>query len=351
MKVFIWTKFVDSLYRKEGYIGGIAIQMNNWAEIFAQKGWDVFSLSTKEKREYNKITFLRYPSVRFIGIFIEWFLSMYYILTKRPDIIITRGASRNTLPLALFSKVTKSKLVFFGASDSDFIIGEELINSDKNKVLYRNGLKKIKYVVAQNEKQQSLLKDNYGEKNCIIIPNIWPTGVVTKQKKDIDFLWVSNFRDLKRPEWFIKLAQENPQYKFAMIGGSTDRVLYNKCEQAAKEIPNLAFLGKKSLDETNEYFKQARCFICTSTMEGFPNTFLQAWSNNIPVLTTFSPSKLVEKHSLGVVVTKYDEMKEELSKILEETSYKAKQEAIKNYFESSHSPASMYNKLIQMLSL
>ena len=351
MKVFIWTTFVDSLYRKEGNIGGLAIQMKNWAEIFAQKGWEVYSLSTKEKREYNNISFLHFPNVRFIGILIEWLLTMFYILTKKPDVIITRGAARSTLPLALFSKITKAKLVFFGASDSDFIIGEELINTKNNKALYRKGLKKIKYVVAQNEKQQSLLKKNYGEKTSIIIPNIWPAGVVAEQEKDIDFLWVSNLRDLKRPEWFVKLAQENPQYRFAMIGGSADRELYNRCEQTANEIPNLAFLGKKSLDETNEYFKQARCFVCTSTMEGFPNTFLQAWSNNIPVLTTFSPSELVEKHSLGVVVTEYDEMKEELCNILEEASYKAKQEAIKNYFEASHSPASMYNKLMQMLGI
>lgn len=351
MKVFIWTSFVDLLYRKEGNIGGLAIQMKNWAEVFAQKGWKVFSLSLKEKREYNNISFLRHYNVRFIGIFVEWFMAMYYTLTKRPDVIIMRAASRSTLPLAIFAKMVKAKLVFFGASDSDFIIGEELVNSKNDKIQHRKGLNRIKYVVAQNEKQKSLLEKNYGKKECIIIPNIWWADAVAEQEKDIDFLWVSNFRGLKRPEWFIKLAQEHPEYKFTMIGGPYEKDLYVNCEQAAKEIPNLDFLGKKSLDETNEYFKRARCFICTSTMEGFPNTFLQAWSSNIPVLTTFSPSELVEKHSLGTVVSEYDEMKEELKKILEETSYKAKQEAIKNYFEKSHSPLSMYDKLMKMLNI
>lgn len=351
MKVFIWTTFVDKLYRNDGNPGGLAIQMSYWAQIFAQKGWKVYSLSEREQRVYNNISFLKYPNIRYIGIFIEFLLSFYYVLVKRPRVIIARGASRNTYYLSLWARLVKAKLVFFGASNSDFIIGEELIHAERDKILYRKGLKRIDYIVAQNEEQKNLALSNYGVKTCIIIPNIWPASRNYKSDKDIDFLWVSNFRELKRPDWFIRLAKENSQYKFTMVGSRYDKGLYETCEKEAEKIPNLNFLGGKPFCEVNEIFTHARCFICTSTMEGFPNTFLQAWSNNIPVLSTFTPSNLIEEYNLGIWVTEYEEINKSLSQILDSEQYKEKQIAIDKYFSNAHSPERMYNKLIQMLDI
>lgn len=351
MKVFIWTTFVDKLYRNDGNPGGLAIQMSYWAQVFAQKGWKVYSLSEKEQKEYNNIFFLKYPNLRYVGIFIEFLLSLYYIVVKKPKVIIARGASRNTFYLSLWARLVNARLVFFGASNSDFIVGEELIHAERDRKLYRKGIKRIDYIVAQNEQQKQLALENYGEKKCIIIPNIWPANNNGTSDKDIDFLWVSNFRELKRPDWFIKLAKDNPQYRFTMVGGNADKVLFEACEKEAAEIPNLEFLGGRPFDEVNEIFTHARCFVCTSTMEGFPNTFLQAWSNNIPVLSTFAPSDLIQRHNLGIIVTKYDEMNENIPQIMDSKNYNEKQKAIKEYFANAHSPEKMYDKLIQMLDI
>lgn len=348
-KVIFWTAAIDNLYRNVGNIGGIAIQMSYWAKEFASNGWKVYSLSQSSKREVNGITFLKLPNARYIGIFIELFLSFYYILTIKPDVIIVRGASRNLAYLSLWCKLTNTKIVLFGASNSDFIPGEEILPTDRDKKLYRFGLKRINYVVAQNNEQKKLLQNNFGNKKCIIIPNIWPSNSNNLQEKDIDFLWVSNFRALKRPEWFIKLAKENTQYSFTIIGAASEKALYDKCKEEAKGISNLSFLGGKSFEEVNHYFSRARCFVCTSTMEGFPNTFLQAWSNCVPVLTTFTPSGLIEKHNLGIVVESYGEMNKELKTILKEDNYKQKRQAIDLYFNEAHSPAKMYDKLMQLL--
>lgn len=350
-KVIFWTTAIDNLYRNIGNIGGIAIQMNYWSKEFVANNWDVYSLSQNSRRVFNDIKFLKLPQIRYVGILIEIFLSLYYILTIRPKILIIRGAARNISYLSLWCKLTKTKFVFFGASNSDFIPGEEILPSNKDKKLYRNGLKRINYVVAQNNEQKELLLKNYGNKKCIIIPNIWPSNNNNQQKKEIDYLWVGNFRGLKRPEWFIRLAEENPQYKFVMIGGPSDKALYDECRKKAENISNLSFLGGKTFDEVNNYFANARCFVCTSTMEGFPNTFLQAWSNCIPVLSTFTPSGLVEKHNLGTVVNDYDEMNRGLHIILEEDNYKQKQQAIELYFNDAHCPTNMYNKLMDMLDL
>lgn len=349
-KVIFWTTAIDNLYRGVGNIGGIAIQMGYWSKEFLSNSWKVYSLSQNSKKKVNNITFLKLPDIRFIGIFIEMFLSLYYILAIRPNVIVVRGASRNISYLSLWCKLTGTKLVLFGASNSDFIPGEEILPSNRDKKLYGSGLKRINYIVAQNNEQKELLLSNYGNKKCIVIPNIWPSNCNNRKEKDIDFLWVSNFRGLKRPEWFIKLAKENPQYSFTMIGAANEKILYDKCQEEAKCVPNLSFLGGKSFDEVNLYFARTRCFVCTSTMEGFPNTFLQAWSNNIPVLSTFTPSGLVEKHNLGIIVKDYDDMNNQLNTILEDDYYNKARKSIQEYFTEAHNPKLMYDKLMQMIS-
>ena len=267
--------------------------------------------------------------------------------------ILLRGARRQLGSVATFAKLLNIKVVFLGASDADFKPEEELINNKKSRIIYRIGIRNTGYFVLQNNNQKESLSKNYGEKKCVIIPNIWPssdknnaTGV-----RDIDFLWVGNFRELKRPQWFIQLAKDNPQYKFVMVGGSANgSQLYVDCEKQAKQCKNLEFLGRTDFDDVNCLFERTKIYICTSTIEGFPNTFLQSWSNQIPVITSFDPSDVVKKNNLGVCVESY----EELNTIVKALSgNNKKQQEIKQniaeYFKLSHNADTMYERIIKMI--
>ena len=44
-----------------------------------------------------------------------------------------------------------------------------------------------------------------------------------------------------------------------------------------------------------------------SSYEGFPNTFLEAWSHGRPVVTSFDPDGLVERRGLGLVAKTVDQ--------------------------------------------
>jgi glycosyltransferase involved in cell wall biosynthesis len=43
----------------------------------------------------------------------------------------------------------------------------------------------------------------------------------------------------------------------------------------------------------------ATAVLCTSDYEGFPNTFLEAWSHGLPVVSSFDPDGLIESRALG----------------------------------------------------
>lgn len=353
MKVIIWTPEIDDFYLKKGLIGGLAIQMRYWAETFVRKGWEVYAPTYNKKRIYNGISFFKYHNIPKVGVLTEYIFTLYHLLHIKPDLILLRGARRQLGSVAIFAKTLKIKVVFLGASDADFKPEEELINDRKSRKIYRVGIRKTSYFVLQNNNQRECLCKNYGEKKCIIIPNIWPTNNDnnTSNVRDIDFLWVGNFRELKRPQWFIQLAKENPKYKFVMVGGSANgSQLYKNCEEMTKHCPNLEFLGRTDFDDVNKLFERAKIYVCTSEIEGFPNTFLQAWSNNIPVITSFDPSGIIGKKNIGICIDTQEQLQSEAIGLLsDKNAYTEIKNNIEEYFKTSHNTDTMYDRIISMI--
>jgi glycosyltransferase involved in cell wall biosynthesis len=273
----------------------------------------------------------------------------------RPQIVISRGAGRIAYPLALFSRWFGVKYVFFGASDVNFEPGKELIaGGEHNRKQWQKAVKIIKYIVVQNAYQQETLKKNY-QKESLTLFNLW--GDV-KYDKSLDFhtdvIWVANLRRLKRAEWMVNAAKALPQYDFTIVGGpiGQEPEYYDEIEKMSSGIGNLHFLGKKSFAETNAIVSKSQILCCTSTFEGFPNTFLQAWANNIPVVSTVNPSDVITIHDLGIVVETEDGFRAALqSMLLNVEEYKRKCTAVNDYFERHHSPEVNYQKLVEYLDL
>ncbi len=119
-------------------------------------------------------------------------------------------------------------------------------------------------------------------------------------------IWVNNVKRWKRPEWFIELAKQLPNYDFAMIGDLyTNR--YGKSIRKRIELgpENLHYLGRLPVEMVNEEIRKSDLLIYTSMpgREGFGNSFLQAWSTSradcqyLSVLTAYrSVKKSVATH-------------------------------------------------------
>ena len=97
----------------------------------------------------------------------------------------------------------------------------------------------------------------------------------------------------------MDLAEACPEMQFDFVGPTSD-TMYSEhvCERAA-HIKNVTVHGAIARKHVADLYKQAACLCCTSDFEGFPNTFLEAWSHGLPVVSMFDPDALIEERGLG----------------------------------------------------
>jgi glycosyltransferase involved in cell wall biosynthesis len=167
-----------------------------------------------------------------------------------------------------------------------------------------------------------MLRDNHALEtslvNMLVEP---PRRTETPVEKDIDVLWMSNLRALKRPELVLELARQMPRVNFTLAGGAmpypSGRTYFDDVQAAAAQLPNVNLPGAIRYTDSGQWFDRARILLNTSTVEGFPNTFLQAWIRGVPVVSFFDPDGLSRRLHLGAVAASLDEMREAIHGLLE----------------------------------
>jgi len=334
------------------------VQMYFWSRLFVSHGWQVESLTAhrgNRGKTIGDIRFIWLPTPWFVAPAVEMF-KILSVVIKRPDVIIVRGATRSLFMLSLFCRLFAVKLVVMFASDSDLYPGQELIARRLDKKLFEWGIRLCRRFICQNSNQCELLKKNYHHRTAsvVTIPNIWLDDACGEDGERRNILWVSNFRDLKHPEAFLELAKAFPEEHFMMAGGFTKGECYKRSQRSAGDINNLEFLGPVSFEHSQRLFRSAKLFVCTSDTEGFPNTFLQAFSNGIPVLTTFDPSDIVKAHGLGLVVRPgaQDELNSALNEMLNDPGkYEKYAGNASAYFARRYSAEDAWRRLLEVSDL
>lgn len=207
---------------------------------------------------------------------------------------------------AWFCQRHDKRFVFRISSDAYCVPGQQLIRLRRDRTIYEYGLNRADLIVAQTEHQRRLLRRHYGlESELANMTAEVPAG--RGGQKDIDVLWVSNFRAVKRPELAIDLARRLPHLRFVLVGGGEEDY-GRRMRAAAADLPNVELTGPIAYSAVGAYFDRARIFLNTSSLEGFPNTFLQAWVRGVPVVTFFDPDGLVARRGLGVAVQDLEQM-------------------------------------------
>ena len=195
----------------------------------------------------------------------------------------------------------RRQFVFRVASDANCIPGQQLIRLWRDRKLFEHGMRRATLIAVQTQRQRDLLRGNYGLASQIVNMVAEPAELPPEGAQDIDVLWVGSFRPVKRPEGLIELARLLPNLRFALVGGKHGDAAdyFERVSAAARQLPNITVHGAVPYQQVGALFDRARLLLNTSTMEGFPNTYLQAWMRGIPVVTTFDPDGIVEREQLG----------------------------------------------------
>lgn len=268
------------------------------------------------------------------------------------DVYYQSPAGAPTGMTAWFCRRYNKRFIARIASDLACMPGKQLIRLWRDRKIYEYGLRNADLIVAQSEQQRTLLMQNYGLKSEVLDMAVeMPSGQPPRQ--DIDVLWVSNFRPVKRPEVVLELARRLPHVQFVMAGGSMSGVedYFRSTLQAASALPNVNCPGAVPYEEVGTLFSRARVFLNTSQIEGFPNTFLQAWVRGVPVVTFFDPDSLIRQRQLGRTAADFEDMVSALQALLSDAQERERiGERARAYAVATFGPKHIASRYLGMLA-
>ena len=278
------------------------------------------------------------------------FLFLKRALSKeKPDYLIQHGLTILSPLLAYYCRFRKIKFVFMLASDVE-AEGRYQRNMKRCPLFWL--LLRYSYLVtSQNDLQERLLRKKYGIKSLLFRNGFPSSGKLGSPSGKV--LWLGRCEQNKQPELFLELAKELPQYRFEMVCPRTgDHDLFSKISTNAKHIRNLLFHDFVSYDQTDHLFENASLFINTSVYEGFPQTFVQAASHGVPIVSLNVDPGFIEKDECGVVC-KGDtiKLKESIIQLVEGgEEYQLFQQNILSYARLNHDISANVSSLVKLLS-
>jgi glycosyltransferase involved in cell wall biosynthesis len=315
------------------YIGGESVQHVLLARAWRDLGYEVSIVVHDEGqgriRKVDGITAIAahrrnegWPVLRFLHPRASKLVSA---LTKaEADVYYQSPAGAFTGITAWFCRMTNRRFIFRVASDSDVSPAHARIRFWRDRKLFEYGMRRADLIAAQTDFQVAELARVHRLESTVVNMMVEPPRRDASLVKDIDVLWVGNLRAVKRPELALELARQLSAVKFAVVGGPMPGgdTYYEDMRAAAARLPNVSMLGAVRYSDTGAIFDRAKVFLNTSSVEGFPNTFLQAWVRGVPVVTFFDPDSLVQRMQLGVVAASLDEMREGLTTLLGTDHYR-----------------------------
>lgn len=299
--------------------GGAEYQMQCLVDALAQTGrYEVFYLARHtdpqgDEQRY-RIVNVAGPTALFRFGYAMDALPLYRALKEiSPDVIYQRVASGHTGICGLYVRNHGTRLIWHVAHDTDVTPGERLDGRNPLRRFLEErtleyGIRRATHIVTQTHQQAALLKRHYGRAADAVIANFHPEPTEPSDKSGpLRVLWVANLKPWKQPDAFIRLARalrDRRDVRFVMIGaaskGSGDRAWTDELLSAIKATPNIDYLGELSQAETNRQLAKSHVFVNTSLHEGFPNTFIQSWMREVPVVSLHvNPDAVLEREAVG----------------------------------------------------
>ncbi len=177
--------------------------------------------------------------------------------------------------------------------------------------LYAWGLSRADRIFVQHAGQLSGLSPRWRSK-AHILPKVCilrdVVGIGSKPHSDRTkyVAWVGTLIPEKRPDILIDIARSAPRHPLSCLRRAIAELWRADCPRTAQDakyrIPRTSPARKSPAN-----YRRAAVLLCTSDVEGFPNTFIQAWSNGTPVVSLkIDPDRIIERMGLGALSVNAD---------------------------------------------
>jgi glycosyltransferase involved in cell wall biosynthesis len=327
--------------------GGAEIQFVLLGKNLCARGFDVHFVvkDTNQNRcetidniSIHKLSF-RYMNGKKYFLLNDWIKFCFCLFSIDADYYFIKTPRHLLFPLAIYNIFFKKKIIFVGQIDED-VLRDKVMAKDGliGYIFYRVGIWQTFFTISQNLKQMKGFICRFKKRN-VLIKNYLSLKIESSTKIKKYILWVGNNHLKKHPEIFLRLVNHFPEFNFLMIMSTTaqnptDRAIKN----IAKNLPNLDYKGFVPFSEIAKYFSEAALFIGTSDMEGFPNTYIQAWQTKTPVISLHvDPDSVIQRFKLGRLSGSYDQLCHDLEMVMNDAQLRFDLgENCKKYVDTHH---------------
>jgi len=272
------------------------------------------------------------------------------------DVLVVRSGSGVLAVAGLYCLLGRRKLIFSSSNVSDFTL--ETMSS-RSKPFYAFGLRCTSAVVVQSDEQRVLAQERFPWlRNIVRIPSfVEGSGEPSADTNGPGeaFLWFGRCVPYKHPLRYVELARALPEARFRMIVPWMTEAgeLGERLADAIAGVPNLELLDPVSHPRLLELIRGSVAVVNTSTLEGMPNSFLEAWSCGVPVLTfEFDPDDVVARHELGVsAVGSWDAFVDGAERLWRSRADRAEiSRRVRSYVHDTHSIDSVGDRWIELIT-
>jgi glycosyltransferase involved in cell wall biosynthesis len=338
------------------YIGGAERQTSMLAKWLAARGHHVSFVTWDEGQpdgeQIDGVTVWKLcaakaglPGLRF---FYPRLTSLWCALARADaDVYYHNSAEAVTGLVAAWCRRHRRSFIYSVASDVACEKELSMFTRSFERRLYVYGLRNAQSIIVQTDRQQHLLRDSFGlESNVLPMPCAFP--VISPKTLPLDerrVAWIGRVDSVKRMEWILDVAEALPTYQFDIVAGNYQALQASgtigkyarDLRDRAAGLKNIIWHDSLSPAGVALVLNQSICLCCTSIYEGFPNTFLEAWSQGRPVISSFDPDSLIQRKGLGSFVRSVNQMVTSIEALRsEEDLWRRQSDNCLKYYSSRH---------------
>ncbi len=298
-----------------GHIGGVELQTTMTARWLAARGHRVHLLTWDEGGHDGEVldgvrvhAICRrragLPGLRFFWP--RWTGLLAAMRRADADVYYHNCAEYVTGQAAMWCRRNGRGFVFSSANDTDVDPRLPELRTIRERVLYRYGIRHADALVVQTQSQRRSLLQHFGRAAEVIpMPAAGPSEADYTPPRPPGpgsrVLWAARLARQKRPDRLLKIAAACPELKFDFVGPLMEPDYAGPIVEQARRMPNVTVHGPADRASMQAFYRNSACLLNTSDYDGFPNTFLEAWSHGLPLISTFDPDGIVVRHGLGAI--------------------------------------------------